>query len=75
MRAGILTEGTMQSEPLSRLRQTGDENPEWQRHFVHNALASLRQIKTEDNSLAEHILNAEQSLRKAVAYLNGIITS
>ena len=58
----------MQSKPLENLRAPGPRK-DWSHQFISNALAALGQIKTEDRVLAEHILTAEQALRKARAYL------
>lgn len=58
----------MQSGPLENLRSEGPRR-DWSEQFVRNALATLGQIKTEDRVLAEHLLNAEQALRKALSYL------
>lgn len=59
----------MQSKPLENLRPEGER---YDRHnqLVRNALSILQQVDTRDNALAEHILNAEQALRKACSYLN-----
>ena len=59
----------MQSTPLRGLRQEG-ERESWQGQYIRNALATLGQIGTEDKMLADHLLAAEQALRKAMAYLN-----
>jgi len=60
----------MQSKPLVGLRSEG-ERREWHLQYVRNALAAIGQISTEDRTLAGYLLNAEQALRKAAAYLDG----
>jgi hypothetical protein len=59
----------MQSAPLSGLRGESPRDS-WQRQYIRNALAALGQVKTEDKTLAEHLLAAEQALRKAGSYLD-----
>ncbi len=59
----------MQSKSLRGLRGEG-ERESWQRQYIRNALATITQIATEDKTLAEHLLSAEQALRKAGAYLD-----
>lgn len=62
----------MQSKPLEHLRQNrDDESKAWHSQYIRNALGMLGQIKTEDRTLAEHLLTAEQALRKATSYLDG----
>jgi hypothetical protein len=66
----LMWECNMQSSSLRGLRQEG-ERLSWHRQYIRNALATIGQIKTEDKTLAEHLLSAEQALRKADAYAAG----
>jgi hypothetical protein len=60
----------MQSKPLEKFhRSERIERVTWQQQYIRNALATLKQIDTRDQTLAEHLLNAEQALRKAEAYV------
>jgi hypothetical protein len=62
----------MQSRPLMGLSAEG-ERRSWQRQYAQNALASLGQIQTEDQTLAGHILEAEKALRRAISHINAAI--
>ncbi len=45
------------------------------RQQIEDALHILKQAKIEDKAIADHVLNAEQSLRKAKAVISEQIAS
>jgi hypothetical protein len=58
----------MNSTQLKGLRADG-ERKDWQRLYIRNALASLGQISTKDETLHRHLVEAKAALLAAAEHL------
>ncbi len=60
----------MRADQIEDLRPDG-ERIAWMRQYIRNAMAALKHVETNNRTLAGHILDAEQALRKALHELEG----